>query len=109
AVVVEGRIEKGLTQLKNMAHLSPVPDRFAKTRDTTVKALHKFCRLTKGTELKDSVQNLTDLRKAVKAITVVMESLGTGPFPTTEPEVDLTALNGVDTAGLDQRLVDPHF
>ena len=90
------RISKGLTRLRNIAR-GDLGDpstikKFTKAQDKTVKSMKKYCKLLKGSDLKDSVQDLGKLRKAAKQLTIAVEELGTGPFAEDEGEVDLAAL-----------------
>jgi hypothetical protein len=107
------RGEKGLTRLRQLARGDLKDPRaagtFTKARDRTLKPLRKYCKLLKGNELKDSVKNLSQLRKAMKQLTAAVEALGTGPFPEVKGEPDLNILDGVDTTALDQALQDPNF
>ena len=109
------RINKGLTNLRNRARgdlTTPVAAAaFLKSRDVTVKSMHKYCKLLRGNDLKDSVKDLTRFRKAVKQLTVAVAALKVGPFPKEEEqgEGDLNELDGVDTGALDRAMEDPKF
>jgi hypothetical protein len=110
-----GRVTKGLTRLRNVAR-GDLKDpgtiaRFIKARDVSVKSMKKYCKLLKGDSLKEAVEDLGKLRKAAKQLTVVVEKMEAKPYPpeTEEGEVDLNALEGVDTAALDQAMEDPKF
>src|SRR5438045_1284408 len=73
------RVEKGLTKLRNLGRgdlTDPAAaGKFGKAKDKTVKSMKKYCKLLKGNDLKDAVQDLTKMRKAVKQLTVVVEGL----------------------------------
>ena len=87
------RINKGLTNLRNRARgdlTTPVAAAaFLKSRDVTVKSMHKYCKLLRGNDLKDSVKDLTRFRKAVKQLTVAVAALKVGPFPKEEEQWEL--------------------
>jgi hypothetical protein len=104
-------IEKGLTKLRNVARQDmknpATVTSFEQTRVRTGKLLKKYCKLLKNNDLKDSVQDLACLRKAVKQLTVLVDGLAAQPD--VEGEADLNALNHVDTTALDKAMEDPHF
>ncbi len=108
------RIGKGLTKLRRISQgdLSDpgTAGKFTKTQDKTVKSMKKFCKLLKSNDLKESVEDLTKLRKSVKQLTIVVENLGTGPFEEDGgAEADLGLIQNIDTAKIDQALEDPKF
>src|SRR5688572_30594395 len=73
------RIEKSLTGLRTIARgdlADPgTGNKFLKSRDRTAKSMKKYCKLLKGNDLKDSVEDLGKFRKAVKQLTVLVEAL----------------------------------
>jgi hypothetical protein len=108
------RVEKRLTELRTLGkgNLSDPKEgkRFLNSRDTAAKAMKKYCKLLKSNELKEDVQDLTNFRKAVKQLVVVVESLEARPYPETdEGEPDMGALGKVDTSQLDKAMEDPKF
>jgi hypothetical protein len=108
------RIQKGLTELRNIAKgdlsAPAIAGKFIQCRDRTSKSMRKCCKLLQGNELKDAVHDLVKLRKAVKQLTVVVEALQAKPYPEEkEGEIDLNQLEGVDTSALDKAMQDPKF
>src|SRR5438128_265692 len=96
------RVEKNLTGLRVIAkgNLSEptTGKKFLKSRDKTAKAMKKYCKLLKSNDLKESVQDLTKFRKAVKQLVVAVELLNAQPYPEDAEggEPDLNALEKVD-------------
>jgi hypothetical protein len=107
------RIDKGLVRLREAGKKDlkepAAAAKFQKVQGKAVKSLQKYCKLLKGNDLKESVQDITKFRKLVKQITIVVEGLETGPFTDDEGEVDLNAISDVDTSKLDAALEDPNF
>ncbi len=111
----DARVNKRLLELRTLGHGDlgePGPARkFVKSRDKAAKAMKKYCKLLKSNDLKESVQDLTKFRKAVKQLVVVVESLDARPYADDGEggEPDLNALEKVDTAALDKAMEDPNF
>lgn len=109
------RVNKRLTELRTLGKgdLSEprAAKRFLKSRDKTAKAMKKYCKLLKSNDLRDSVQDLSKFRKAVKQLVVVVELLDARPYADEDEggETDLTALDKVDTSALDKAMEDPNF